>query len=127
MWHPNYGMGFLRRKKTKWWTTQPEGLACSTPPSIGPIFAARGRVISGSLANRFGSRFGTNTELLRGVVHPICTPNDYRNTVFDDVISLSESYRNSALPRSPRESFSLLQLTPCIEKVFPHKKGISHF
>ena len=67
-----------------------------------------------------------NTELLRGVVHPISTPNDYRNTVFDNVISLSGSYRNNALPRSPRESFSLLQLTPCIEKVFPRKKGISY-
>ena len=119
-------MGFLRRKKTKWWTAQPEGLACSTPPSIGPIFAETEQVISGRLANRFGSRFGTNTELLRGVVHPISTPNDYRNTVFDDVISLSGSYRNNALQRSPRESFSLLQLSPCIEKVFPHKKGISY-
>ena len=117
---------FSRRNKTKWWTAQPEGLACPTPPSIGPIFAERGRVISGRLVNRFGSRFGTNTELLRGVVHPISTPNDYRNTVFDDVISLSGSYRNNALPRSPRESFSLLQLTPCIEKVFPHKKRISY-
>ena len=95
---------FSRRKKTKWWTAQPEGLACPTPPSIGPIFAERGRVISGRLVNRFGSRFGTNTELLRGVVHPISTPNDYRNTVFDDVISLSGSYRNNALPRSPREA-----------------------
>ena len=120
-------MGFLRRRKTKWWTAQPEGLACSTPPSIGPIFAERGRVISGRLANRFGSQLELNTELLRGVVHPISTPNDYRNTVFDDdVISLSGSYRNNALPRSPRESFSLLQLTPYIEKVFPRKKGISY-
>jgi len=40
-----------------------------------------GQVISGRLANRFGSRFGTNTKLLLGVIGPISTPNDYLNTV----------------------------------------------
>ena len=47
----------LRSKKTKWWTELPEGFAYSIPPSLGPIFAGRGRVILGYLANRFGSRF----------------------------------------------------------------------
>ena len=62
---PNYGMCFLRRKKKKqkWKTAHPEGAAYPTPPSMGPIFVGRGRVISGRLANRFGSRFGTKTNL----------------------------------------------------------------
>ena len=51
---PNFGMVFLRRKK--WRTAHPEGVACPTPPSMGPISAGRGRVISGHPANRFGSQ-----------------------------------------------------------------------
>ena len=47
-------------KKTKWWTELPEGFACPIPPSMGPIFAGRRRVISGRRANTFESRFGTN-------------------------------------------------------------------
>ena len=78
----------LCQKKTKWWTELPEGFACPTPPSVAPISAGRGRVISGRLANRFGSRFGTNTKLLRRVIGPISTPNDYLNTLVDDVVSL---------------------------------------
>ena len=46
---------------------------------MGPIFAGRGRVISGRLVHRLGSRFGTNTKLLRGVIGPISKPNDCLN------------------------------------------------
>ena len=51
--------------------------------SIRPIFVGRGRVISGRLANTFGSRFETNTKLFRGwrVIGPKSTPNEYLNTV----------------------------------------------
>ena len=45
-----------------------------------------------------------NTKLLRGVISPISTRNNYLNTVFDEVVSLCESCRNNALPRSPREN-----------------------
>ena len=83
---PNSGMGFLYLKTTKWRTAHPEGVTCPTPTSMGPISAWRGRVISGRLANRFGSRFGTNTKLLPGVIGPISAPSDYLSTVFDDVI-----------------------------------------
>ena len=82
----NSGMGFLYLKTTKWRTAHPEGVTCPTPTSMGPISAGRGRVISGRLANRFGSRFGTNTKLLPGVIGPISAPSDYLSTVFDDVI-----------------------------------------
>ena len=58
-------------KKTKWGMELPEGFACPIPPSMGQFFAGRGRVISGLLANWFGSRFGTNTKLLRVVIGPI--------------------------------------------------------
>ena len=65
------------QKRQKWRTELPEGFACPIPPSMGPIFAGRGRVISGRRANKFGSRFGKNTKLLRGVFGPISMPNDY--------------------------------------------------
>ena len=71
------------------------------PFQWGRFLKGRGRVISGRRANTFGSRFGTNTKLLRGVFGPISTPNDYLSTVFDDVVSLCGSCRNNALPRSP--------------------------
>ena len=52
--------------------------------SMAPRSAERGRVISGHLANTFGSRLGTNSKLLHGVnIKPISTPNDYLNTVFE--------------------------------------------
>ena len=54
----------------------------SAPASMGAISAGRGRVTSGRLADRFGSRFNTNTKLLRGVIGPISAPHDYRNIVF---------------------------------------------
>ena len=43
-------------KKTKWGTDLPLGFAYLINPSKGSIIARRGRVISGRLANRFGSR-----------------------------------------------------------------------
>ena len=58
-------------------------------------FCGEGTFISGRLENRLESRFGTNTKLLRGVFGPISTPNDYPNLVFNDVISLCGSCRNS--------------------------------
>ena len=44
--------------------------------------------------NRFESLFGTNSKLLRGVFGPRSTPNDYLNTVLNDVVSLRQSCRN---------------------------------
>ena len=40
---PIYGMSFIRRKKTKWRTAQPEGVGCPTPTSKEPIFAGHFR------------------------------------------------------------------------------------
>ena len=72
-------------------------------------FWREGRVISCCLANRFGSPFGTNTKLLRGVIGSIFTPNDYLNTVFNEVVSqLPGSCENNALSRSPREKLQLV-------------------
>lgn len=71
-----------------------------------PIFARRRRVISARLKNRFGFRLGTNTDLFRDVVGPITMPNNYLNTIFDDVISLCWSCRNNARPRSPGEKLN---------------------
>ena len=58
---------------------------------MGPIFAGRGRVISGRLANTLASRFGKNIKVLRGVIGLVSAPNDFLYTVFDDVISLCGS------------------------------------
>ena len=102
---PNFGMGFLYLKKTKWRTAHPEGVACPTPTSMGPISVGRGRVISGRLANRFGSRFGTNKKLLPGVIGPTASaPSDYLSTVFDDVILACEGaavYNKQTPPPPP--------------------------
>ena len=75
------------------------------------IFAGR-PVISGRLANRNGSRIGANKKKLRGVIAPTSTPNDYLDTVVDDVVSQRWSKKN-ALPRSPRKSFNLMEYSPC--------------
>ena len=48
---------------------------------------------------------------LRGVMAPISTPNDYLDTVVDDVVSQRWSKKN-ALPRSPRKSFNLMEYSP---------------
>ena len=53
-WRPPH----LCSKKRKWWTELSEGFPL--PPSVGPIFAGRGLVISGRFENRFGSGFGMN-------------------------------------------------------------------
>ena len=59
--------------------TTPRRLCVSHSSSMGPISASGDR----SFQVRFGSRFGTNTKLLREVIKPISTPNDYVNTVFE--------------------------------------------
>ena len=48
------------------------------------------------------------TKLLRGVIGSISRPNDYLNTLFDDVVSLPGSCENNALSRSPREKLQLV-------------------
>ena len=66
-----------------------KAFACLIPPSLGLIFAGGGGggglAISGRLANRLVSRFGSNnTELLRGVIGPMSSLDDCLNTVFDE-------------------------------------------
>ena len=80
-------------------------------PPTGPSFAGRGRVISGGLANQLGRRFEANKKLVRGVIGPISTSNDYLNTIFVKLVSLWGSFGNHALPRSNGKSFNLLQLS----------------
>ena len=75
--------------------TQKARVSRPLPLHWGPTFMGRGRVTSVRLANRFGTRFGKNTKLLRGVIRPISTRNDYLNTVFDDVVCLRGSCRKT--------------------------------
>ena len=87
--------------------TQKARVSRPLPLQWGPTFTGRGRVISVCVANRFGTRFGTNTKLLQGVIRPISAPNDCRKKVFDEVVSLCRSCRNNALPQSPQEKLQL--------------------
>ena len=93
----------FKSKKTKWQTEIPEDFACPIPPVNGANFVGREWVISGHLANRFGSELGTSTKLMHGVIDLTSTPNDYLNTAFDDDVSLCKSCRKNALPRSAQE------------------------
>ena len=70
-----------KKKRQNGGRTSQKALRVPFPPSKRPIFAGRGRIISGRLAKRFGSRFGTNTKLWRGVISPISTPNDYSGQI----------------------------------------------
>ena len=79
----------------------PRRLCMSYSPFNGTDFVGRGRVILGHLANRFGGEFGMNTKLLHEVIDPISVPNDYLNTVFDDVVSLCGSCRKKCPPMGP--------------------------
>ena len=113
---PNYGIKLafsVKKKKNRQNGGRLTQTAHVSRPLLlqwGPTFTGRGRVTSVRLASRFGTRFETNTKLLRGVIRPISTPNDYLNTVFDDVVSLCRSCRNNALPRSPREKLRLFAI-----------------
>ena len=69
----NWRPPWLCSKKKKWWTELPEGFAYPIPPSLGPIFAARGQVILGYLANRFGSRFEQTQNYCRKLLAYIYT------------------------------------------------------
>ena len=126
LWRP-----ILYLKKTKWRTAHPEGVAYPTSTSMGPISAGRGRVISGRLANRCGSRFRTNTKLLPGVTGPISAPSDYLCTVFDDVILACAGAAETMSPPPPTPTprkrphgktfnlYRLLRFSPCVCKVLP--------
>ena len=81
----------------------------SNSPFSGADFFGEGTGHFRSSCEQVGSRRGTNTKLLRGVIGHISTPNDYLNTVFDDVISLCGNRSNNAFLRSPREKLSRLK------------------
>ena len=118
---------FLCQKKTKWRTELPEGFASPIPHFNGAYFCAEGTyVISGHLANRFGSRFGMNTKLVCRVIGPISMPNDYLSTVIK-CVSLRGSCKNNGLPLSPQEKLkTCCSSLPVCEKYFHYKKGICY-
>ena len=103
--------------KTKLRMAHPQGIECPTPPSAGDDFCWKGTAISGRLADRFGSRFGTNTKSLRGDIGPISTTNGYLNVGFDVVISLCGSCRNSTFIKKRTAAHSWVHLHP-IDSLF---------
>ena len=114
-------------------TELPEGFAYPTSPpppplpaSMVPISARRGRVISGRLANRFGSRFNTNTKLLRGVIGPISTPNDYRHTVFGWGSYPAQELQKQCPPTVPKgKALTCCNFSLGVNSLsFKYKKGI---
>ena len=117
----------------KWQTEIPEGFACPFPPINVADFVGRERVISGNPANKFGSGFGSSTKLLHEVINPISVPNDYLNTVFDDVVSLCGSCRKKLMPSHGlhRKTLKLVAiLSVCVKrfslqaKVAPSNRNI---
>ena len=64
----------------------PEGFACPTPPSVRPIFAGRGQVISGRL--RTDLKVWNEHKIIAWSLGPMKTANNYLNTVSVDVVSL---------------------------------------
>ena len=94
----------------------PRRLCMSHSPFNGADFVGRERVISGHPANRFGSGFGLNTKLLQKIIDPISVPNDYLNTVFNDVVSLGGSCRKNAHPQEKLKT--CCNSLPVCKKVF---------
>ena len=81
----DFGYILSMSKKIKWRTELPEGFASPILSSVGPIFCEEGIVISGRLANRFGSQFGrTQNYCVELLALYLCRVNDYINAIFDD-------------------------------------------
>ena len=115
---PNCGIGLLCQRKGKMADVSPRRRAF---PGHSPFNG--GRILQGGEGSfQFVWRtdleldLERKTKLLRGVIRPISTPNDYLNTVFDDVVSLRGSCRNHAFPRSPREKLQLVAIFSQREK-----------
>ena len=81
-------------------------------PFSGADFLGEGTALFRLSGEQIWKLIRTNTKLFRGVFGPMSTPNDYLNAVFDNVVSLCESCRNSALLRPHGKSFNLLQFSP---------------
>ena len=113
----------LCQKKTKWPMDLPEGFASYSLFNGADICRERTDNFWSSCKQKWKSNWSEQNKL-RGVIFPpISTPNDYLDTVVDDVVSLRWSKKN-ALPRSPplpRKSFNLMEYSPCEWKVFPYK------
>ena len=105
---PNQEANSFYVKRDKMVDGTPRRLCMSHSPFNGANFC--GEVIPSHLVNRFGSWFGTNNKLSRGVIGPISTTNDYLNTAYNDVVCLCGSCRNNALSRSPWEKIWLVAI-----------------
>ena len=76
----------------------------------------------------FGSRFGTNTKLFRGVIGPISTPNDYLNAA-DSMMLLACARAAETMPcqgRRGKAFINLLQFFPWVWQVIPYNKAICY-
>lgn len=79
-----------------------------------------------SSADRFGNWFETNTNLLPGAIGPISSPNDYLNTVFDDVVNLWGSCKTMPSHSPHRKIFILLPIR-WVHSFFFWQEGTGHF
>ena len=100
------------QQKEKMVDGTPRRLCISYSSFIGSNFCSKGTGHFRLSGEQIWKLIWTNTKLLQGVIDPISTPNDYLNTVFNDVVSLCESCRNSAIPRSPWEKLLLTKIPP---------------
>ena len=88
----------------------PRRLCISYSSFVGSNFCSKGTGHFRLSGKQIWKSIWTNTKLLQGVIGPISAPNYYLNTVFNDVVSLCKSYRNSATPGSPWEKLLLVTI-----------------
>ena len=80
-----YTTVYNQQHLAKWGTHLLKGFACLIPPSMWPILRGGDRSFKFDVVSRTGLKVLDleRTPLVRGVIGPISTPNDYLNTIFD--------------------------------------------
>ena len=76
--------------------------------SLGVDFYGEGTSHFSSSGEQIWNSIWNEHKIIARSYSPYIYPNDYLNTVFDDIISLRGSCRNNALPGSLREKLELV-------------------
>ena len=97
---PHQEMGRICVKKDKMADGSPRRLCVLLPPQWGRYLREGDRSFQVVWQTEMEVELERTTKKLRVVIAPISTPNDYLDTVVDDVVSLRWSKKN-ALPRGP--------------------------
>ena len=114
-------------KKIKWRTELPESFASPILSLVGPIFARRD--VSFQVVWRTDLEVDVDEhKIIVWSYWPyICAVNDYLNAVFDDVVSLCGSCRNSPPTVPTGKALSCCNSLPVCEKSFLKKEICYNF